>query len=76
MPEQLVVSHLTDFSPSVNTGTSGGITNLERGFNHWRIKHAQKFLGCHAHFWSRECIHDTRNYCLTRVLKVEKVTGS
>ena len=22
-----------------------------------------KILGCHAHFWSRKCIHDTRNYC-------------
>jgi len=39
---------------------SGGSRNLERGFSHWRTR---KFLGCHAHFRSLECIHDERNYC-------------
>ena len=27
------------------------------GFSHWRAKRAGKFLGCHAHFRSRERIH-------------------
>ena len=29
---------------------------------HWRAKRTRKFLVCHAHFRSHECIHDTRNY--------------
>ena len=37
---------------------SGGFRNLERGL--WRV---WKFWGCHAHFRSRKCIHDTCNYC-------------
>jgi len=32
------------------------------GFSHWRMK--CKIWGCHAHFQSHECIHDTHNYCL------------
>ena len=27
------------------------------GFSHWRAKRAGHFLGCHAHFRSRERIH-------------------
>ena len=38
---------------SSKTNSVADLEIQKGGFSHWRAKRARKFLGCHAHFWSR-----------------------
>ena len=50
---------------------SGRLRDLKRGFKPLAHEAHPKIFGCHAHFQALECTH---KYCLTWVLKLDKVT--